>query len=371
MSKLSVKFGFLRIVFVVLLSIFISFAERKSGEMTLSLPEIKCPVSRDADGKGVFGNYAVHGKTGEPMLPMQSIKILLPPLADLNSLKAKITDSIIKDIDGKWEIAPTPPAVPSSSTNKIYSDDSNIVNGFDMGIYSKDKFFPESFIRYTMSGHMRIWRVVEVIISPYQFNPVTKQLRMLESANIVLTFDEKTKDASVPGSSIFIDKISEKWGSMFKNGFINFEDIAPEYRSNYKDAKSSNGSGIYSGSLPGYAIITTNQIVNLSNKLSDFISSKQNRGYNVYIVTESDWGGNTGDIAAENLRSWLQSNYISKNIEHVLLIGNPNPSTGNVPMKMTWPRYNYDTDKEAPTDMYYAELTGNWDLNNDNIYGDY
>ncbi|NLW32127.1 MAG: hypothetical protein GXY77_11810 [Fibrobacter sp.] len=371
MSKFFVRCCFLRIVFVVLISIFLSSAERKSGEMTLSLPEIKCPVSRDADGKGVFGKYAVHGKTGEPMLPMQSIKILLPPFADLNSLKAKITDSTIKDIDGKWEIAPTPPAVPSSSANKIHSDDSNIVNGLDMDIYSKDKFFPESFIRYTLSGHMRLWKVVEVIISPYQFNPVTKQLRMLESANIVLTFDEKTKDASIPGSSIFIDNISEKWGSMFKDSFINFEDIAPEYRSNYKEPKSGNDSGISSDSLPGYAIITTDQIVNMSNKLSDFISSKQNLGYNVYIVTESDWGGSTGDIAAENLRSWLQSNYIPKNIEHVLLIGNPNPDTGNVPMKMTWPRYSYSTYREAPTDMYYAELTGNWDLNNDNIYGDY
>ena len=40
-------------------------------------------------------------------------------------------------------------------------------------------------------------------------------------------------------------------------------------------------------------------------------------------------------------------------------------------MKMTWPRYDSYSYRETPTDDYYADLTGNWDLDGDGIYGEY
>jgi len=51
----------------------------------------------------------------------------------------------------------------------------------------------------------------------------------------------------------------------------------------------------------------------------------------------------------------------------VLLIGNPHPVTGDVPMKMTLPKPGYPT----PTDLYYADMTGNWDLDGDGQVGEY
>ena len=40
-------------------------------------------------------------------------------------------------------------------------------------------------------------------------------------------------------------------------------------------------------------------------------------------------------------------------------------------MKMCFPRSSESTYKESPTDMYYAELTGNWDNNNNGVVGEY
>jgi hypothetical protein len=40
-------------------------------------------------------------------------------------------------------------------------------------------------------------------------------------------------------------------------------------------------------------------------------------------------------------------------------------------MKMCWPRRDQSTYKESPTDYFYADLTGNWDLDGDTYYGEY
>ena len=94
------------------------------------------------------------------------------------------------------------------------------------------------------------------------------------------------------------------------------------------------------------------------------------RGFTVEVVTEDVWGGGTGDTAAENIRDWLSNNYENKNIEYVLLIGNPDPNSGDVPMKMLWPRSDAEKYRNSPSDYYYADLTGNWDLDNDGLYGE-
>jgi hypothetical protein len=95
------------------------------------------------------------------------------------------------------------------------------------------------------------------------------------------------------------------------------------------------------------------------------------RSFLVDVVTEDVWGGGTGDTAAENIRNWLRNNYENRNIEYVLLIGNPDPNSDDIPMKMLWPR-SYDTRyRESPSDYYYADLTGNWDLDGDGLYGEW
>lgn len=84
---------------------------------------------------------------------------------------------------------------------------------------------------------------------------------------------------------------------------------------------------------------------------------------------------------AEKIRQWLKNNYLQLGIENVLLIGNPdeddptNPddSVGEIPMKMLYPRvgdgYHWDW-YNSPSDYFYADLTGNWDLDGDELFGE-
>jgi hypothetical protein len=45
---------------------------------------------------------------------------------------------------------------------------------------------------------------------------------------------------------------------------------------------------------------------------------------------------------------------------------------GDIPMKMCWPRREAaDGYQESPTDYFYADLTGNWDINGNGYYGEW
>jgi hypothetical protein len=130
-----------------------------------------------------------------------------------------------------------------------------------------------------------------------------------------------------------------------------------------------------------YVIITTNDIVDNSERLENFIYMKELNGHDVLVVTEDDYGGLTGqapDGRAEKIRKWLVDNYIGMSIEYVLLIGNPDPddpidpadSVGDLPMKATMYNYFERGGREIPTDLYYGDLDTDWDLDGDGYHGE-
>lgn len=133
---------------------------------------------------------------------------------------------------------------------------------------------------------------------------------------------------------------------------------------------------------PGYVILTTTNIVSASTQLTNFVASKEGRGFDVSVVAntstnEGGWCGDTpgatGDTASEFLRQWLQLNYTNDSseqvIDYVLLIGNPHPDSGDVPMKRTYPYKTGSTVYSYPTDYYYADLTADWNSTPDAYYG--
>jgi len=131
-----------------------------------------------------------------------------------------------------------------------------------------------------------------------------------------------------------------------------------------------------------YVIITTNDIVANSDKLEIFIRLKEAFGYSVRVVTEKDFNKLTGQAPngrAEKIRQWLIDNQAPLGIRYALLIGNPDPDdpndpsdpVGEIPMKMCWPRFCSAKYRESPTDFFYADLDGDWDLDSDCYFGEY
>ena len=58
-------------------------------------------------------------------------------------------------------------------------------------------------------------------------------------------------------------------------------------------------------------IVTTNSIVENSDKLDDYILAKKKRGFDIKVATEDNFGGKdvTGHEKAVLIREWLKENH--------------------------------------------------------------
>jgi hypothetical protein len=309
---------------------------------------------------------------GEPLLPRNIYNIAVPPNASLESVKLKIVSSTPRVLEGAYDMAPAGPNVTSISGGEqkiAWGKAKNVVNGKDVDVYGANVFFPDHFVRLVSYSQLRKWKFVKVAFFPFQYNPVSKKLRLIESVTIDITYDEL---AVMQSQSMSEDTVMDP---MAREILFNYDQAQTWYEPGDTASLGTSALGTASGTYD-YVIITTNAIVSESSRLTDFIDHKS-QTHNVLVVTEDDFDGLTGqtpNTRAERIRQWLINNYQDLHIWYVLLIGDPTPDGNDdysIPMKMCWPRRHEVEHREAPTDYFYADLTGDWDKDGDHFYGEY
>jgi hypothetical protein len=345
-------------------------ADAKSSltEITVLLNAGNYNITKDKDGYDVImmDGFPTKYVTGKPLLPSGISKVLLPPNVDYSTLRLEVVSEDKQILDGTYNIRPAPEDLPQSQysgalnethQNEAISDD----------VYSMDAAYPDNYVQLLPPSQMRKWVFVPVEFIPFQYNPVQGTLTLINSVTVKILYELNDK-TSADESALLKDTVFD---SLAPEMFINYDDMG----SLYLDQRVSNFAPSATGR---YVIITTNAIRSGSTKLNSFIAHKQSLGYTVSVVTETDFGVLTGqapDKKAEKIRQWLKNNYVSLGIKYVLLIGNPTPyesGEGDIPMKMCWPRYGAgDGYENAPTDAFYADLTGNWNSDGDSYYGEW
>ncbi|MGB2807147.1 MAG: C25 family cysteine peptidase [Sedimentisphaerales bacterium] len=332
---------------------------------TVALETAPVEVKSGNEGAAVFSSDEVFwlSDTGEPRIPWKVITVLLPPDADLSSVTCRLERSVLEDIAGSWQVEPMPPIATRDKDGReivLWPEDKRIIDGRDADIYEKDAFWPEEQVRLTGTGKLRKWRLAEVAVPLVRYNPVSGRLLQLAEADITVDFQSKVR-------SLDTDRPDPLGRSRVRGKAVNFTQAVKAYdraAAGGQNAPDGGEEGIASPDpcSTGYVIITTSAIQSASTKLNPFVAHKQSLGFNVQVITESTWRVSTSDTDANNIRAWLAGNYVISDILYVLLIGNPHPGTGDVPMKMCL--------SDQATDYFYAELTADWDKDGDGIYGE-
>lgn len=351
-----------------LLLILVLASGRVAGD-TIRVPAPTCaPVSHfGADGQSLRAStFSSLSSPGNPALPFKEINIILPPDAIPASVSVRLSGSIRHIVPVQQEIAPAPPIAANIAGREIrdWGPGKRIRANHNTLVYEKAAFYPASNVELTAVGSLRKWRIATVRYYPLRYNPVNRTLEESSPGSIEISYRTNPHLSSAQSTKLMRDSA---FTQQVQSTTVNY-DQAQSWYSSPTPASPSDASDPQS--TTDYVIITTSAIVAGSAKLQAFIDHKTARGFKVGLVTESDWGGGTGNSAATSIRAYLQANYINKGIKYVLLVGSPDPAAGDVPMKMLWPRYTSDTYREAPSDYFYADLTGNWDLNNDGYYGE-
>lgn len=353
-------------------------------------------------------NFFIDNSPGNPALPYQAYRIALPPDAVTRSLKVEVIHLVEEKIPGDYKIAPAPPRVFNQQSPPkdeivqemlMWDTGKEIEKGRNILVYNKNAFHPTDYCRITSRGQLRKWKVATVLYYPVRYNPVKSRLMCAKEISLKISFvrdpdilkQEKTK-------KLLRDSTFDKRA---RDLFLNY-DMAKEWyleplrKENVKKAGDAPID-------PDYAIITTEEIFYHCPVLKDptvtpaenFCFFKQSQGYSVIVVTENktftvneeggsytfiegtggyeDVPGDYPDKRPQRIRQWLMDKYLELGIEYVLLIGDPDPDSvgvddrvGDVPMQMMrWaPAY------ELPTDFYYADLTGDWNYDNDEFVGE-
>ncbi|MBN2349779.1 MAG: VWA domain-containing protein [Bacteroidales bacterium] len=336
---------------------------------------------------------------GDPSLPVLLKQIVLPPDVIQESVKYEIVHKIEKELDGNYSIAPAPPPLFDQEVplnERIiweitkWGEPKEIISGRNILIYNQDAYYPAEYCQVIAGNQLRKWRAASVNYSPFRYNPVKSKLAYAEEIIIKITFktdpgyyrDKTTKNLMRDNS---FDDLAQEL-------FINFEQAKDWYQKALKDDVPAVTNDTDD---PDYAIITTEDIFNGSSMLDDFCFFKLEMGYSVIVVTEHQthtaiWTGGeytflnadggfedvTGDPPGnrpEKIRKWLQTNYLTMGIQYVLLIGNPDPDNpepedlvGDIPMQICWP----GVVSYYPNDLFYADLTGNWNVDGDEYVGE-
>ncbi|NLD93175.1 MAG: hypothetical protein GX639_10965, partial [Fibrobacter sp.] len=309
------------------------------AQYSVDLPYQEVKVTNE-NGKAVFSGAPSYGAPGQPKLPQYVVTFQIPSGTNTDNVKISVVNPVEKTLAGTYYVAPAQPPKKSIDTEaNEYPEDA--------GVYEKNTFYPESWTGKMSYSKKRDRELVRVIVNACKYNPVTGKIKMLSGGKLVLTIDNQDGSTTYAPSSLRM--------------------ASSTVASPVRMASSTVAS------KPAYVIITTNEIVRASTQLQKFIDQKTSDNYNVVVATENTWGGGIGDTASDRIRNWLVQKYQSNvlNIKYVLLIGNPHPDSGDVPMKTCYPRYDSLIKKRepTPTDYYYADLSGNWDLNGDSLFG--
>lgn len=353
----------------VILFLFIFAGTAVAGQISLSFVPDEVDLSLE-NGIATFEgtDLAFSSKAGDPNIPWKRARILLPPNTSLSTVSARAVITGTMQVTTGCDVSPaTPPATyVDGMVHVSWPAGAEIVDKRNILVYEKESFYPcepEGTLDRISTGGIRRWKFVDINVPLFLFEPVNGELRKVTSCTLEVEYSDPLSLSSLSNdtSTFGADKVKKA---------LNYDDMASQY-----DQGLESSSALPQDEETGtYAIITTDYIVSNSEALAEFEATRTAQGWNVLEVTESEWGGGTGDEASENIRSWLQENYAAENITCVLLIGNPAPVSGDVPMKMTYPRNNatFSTEyKDCPTDFYYAELDGDWDLDGDGLYGEW
>jgi len=277
------------------------------GMHELSLPGVFLPNNEGAPNLPGTGRYVAIPNGSVPKITVLDFRV-----------------EIIENI----EIAPAPRIPLDTEKGPMeYTKNENI--------YSNNVFYPEKPFTLAEQTAIRGINAVMLGITPFQYNPVTKQLKVYRDLKIEISFEGGSKNF---GNSRLR---SRWWDPIIRDIFINESAISePEYNKPYKGSKETGCE---------YLIIVPNDAAFFF--WADSIKQFRNlQGINTEIVTLSEIGGNTTGL----IETYINNAYNNWDIvpAAVLLLGDYGDNADNRIISPFWESY-------CVSDNIYADVNGN------------
>jgi flagellar hook assembly protein FlgD len=348
--------------FFILVFIFTIYAQTSAENLTITINANAFQILPGEEGFSAIEmeDFGAVSTAGKPQMPVKSFMIAIPPGARVNHVE--ITANHRTEIQGQYKIQPVKPMLQSSGDELSYTSSDYQRSRQEwqenyQAVYSSNALFPEKIGVYTNQGQWRKYHYVRVIFYPLQYNPRTEQLIHYASCTVSVDYG-----MPVPGSKTWKDShkmLSDNvLDDIISKRIVNFEEAQAWYQPDDQE-KKLNAQNQYN-----YLIIVRDNT--MRGAIVNFKNWKEKLGFGVKVVTlDSIFTYVNGGDDPERIWNFLQQNYSGENwgIRYVLLIGDIDV----LPMRFLCPNNN---GWPYSSDFYYANLTQNWDVDNDDRWGE-
>ena len=268
---------------------------------------------------------------GEPNLPAFSRFVAVPNGASAHIEMGYRSMTTIADVD----LLPAAPI-------KFDTDDSPDTYEKNLSIYNRNAFFPEQPVTVSAPFSLRGVQTVAVTVVPYQYNPVTKELRVYDDLQFDVRFDG--------GNGEFGDTRlrSPYWDPILMQNLANYNQLPViDYEARMQEWVTHRPTGCE------YLIVIPNNedFRQYANQLRDY---RIQQGILTEVKSLSDMGCTTTD----QMKAYFHNAYNTWDIAPVavLLLGDhyTNMNLG-IPAEYTYHSSSYGN---CITDNGYADVTG-------------
>ncbi|MDP8254214.1 MAG: C25 family cysteine peptidase [Candidatus Alcyoniella australis] len=249
---------------------------------------------------------------GMPELPVVRATLALPPQADVQGSIKSGEFRAISDLQVFPFQTPT-------------TDEDPIVFDIDRGYYESGVPFPEIEFEVAEPATWRDLRVVQIVWSPFVYDPISGVLEIAESAEVRLTFSGPGTGTDAP---IGPYNITPAFENSYAHTLVNFQSL--NIASRQRDAAD-----------PTYDyLVIADPALAANAKLAELVAAHQAEGLAVLVVDTST----TGSTASE-IKSYLTTFYSTNANTYVLFVGDVDAI----------PLYSWDGN---PSDSWYTFLDG-------------
>ena len=330
---------------------------------SLSFPADDMTLTTDTIDGVVYCNVAYsdtynNGETAQPSLPVRYYTFSIPYNAANLSVSADVLDV---------NIIPSPATVfPIQVPQLADGSDTPTFTMPDSSVYNTNAFFPSQIASIAGEGYYQgDNHIVTVALCPIQYNPVAGQLRVNNEIGLNISY------SLVDESALPMRVVSRNSSSLRTEGINSTKSIVlnPSSVEGFAAPFSPaiTPSSTFASPLYDYIIVTSEELAPAFERL---VSYKRAKGYNAGIVTMEGILANdaykNGDTFsginddAGKLRAYLYNAYMC-GAKYVLL-GGKEP---HVPIRYGYGMRSYF----IPTDLYFCELSSNWNQSKDSYYG--
>jgi hypothetical protein len=313
------------------------------------IKKIKIPTSEDGEFE-IFDQVLItglynFGEPGEPVLPYETGRVLIPPGHELVSVSVEVGEKI--SLAGEYLIEPGQVPIPASSDEFTYTPP-------NPEIYQSRNPFPEVPYQVISVQSFRGYQILLVNLVSIEYIPLDRKISYFESMTV------SVKTAPVAERSPFYRGTSAD-ESRVEAMVDNPESLGESLKGLPTDAPAP--AALPAGDYD-MVIVTNSALTPTFQSYADWRTNMRGIRTIVYDIA-TVLATYSGYDDAEKLRNFIIDAYSTWGIDYVLLGGD----VEIIPYRFLYCTASSYTEN-IPADIYYAGLDGTWDSDGDHVYGE-